>query len=86
MGTLEGFPNPPAKLRCQQSWQAPHAALSWEPWKGFPNPPAKLRCQQSWQAPHAAPMGTLGGFPNPPAKLRCQQSWQAPHAALSWEP
>jgi hypothetical protein len=25
MGTLGGFPSPPAKLRCQQSWQAPHA-------------------------------------------------------------
>src|SRR5664279_2353462 len=25
MGTLKGFPNPPATLRCQLSWQAPHA-------------------------------------------------------------
>jgi hypothetical protein len=25
MGTLGGFPNPPAVLRCQRSWQAPHA-------------------------------------------------------------
>ena len=25
MGTLGGFPNPPAMLRCQLSWQAPHA-------------------------------------------------------------
>src|ERR1019366_7705055 len=85
MGTLEGFPNPPAKLRCQQSWQAPHA-LPMGTLGGFPNPPAKLRCQQSWQAAHAALSWELWkGFPNPPAKLRCQQSWQAAHAALSWE-
>jgi len=25
MGTLGGFPNPPATLRCRQSRQAPHA-------------------------------------------------------------
>src|ERR1019366_6876488 len=85
MGTLEGFPNPPAKLRCQQSWQAPHS-LPMGTLGGFPNPPAKLRCQQSWQAAHAALSWELWkGFPNPPAKLRCQQSWQAAHAALSWE-
>ena len=41
MGTLDGFPNPPATLRCQLSWQAPHA-LSWEPWagSGSQTPPA----------------------------------------------
>jgi hypothetical protein len=54
METLEGFPNLPAMLRCQQSWQAPHALASlMETLEGFPNLPAMLRCQQSWQAPHA---------------------------------
>jgi hypothetical protein len=52
METLEGFPNLPAMLRCQQSWQALQAIVM-ETLEGFPNLPAMLRCQQSWQAPHA---------------------------------
>ena len=53
MGTLEGFPNPPATLRCRRSRQAPHATnppnTSQPPWKsstraaGVPRP-----CWLSW--------------------------------------
>jgi hypothetical protein len=51
MGTLKGFPNPPAMVRCQQSWQTPHAIIMGT-LKGFPNPPAMVRRRQSWKTPH----------------------------------
>ncbi len=79
MGTLRGFPNPPAMVRRRQSRRAPHAVMGTL--RGFPNPPAMVRRRQSRRAPHAV-MGTLRGFPNPPAMVRRRQSRRAPHAVM----
>src|SRR3954447_5116642 len=61
-GTLGGFPAPPAMVRGEQSWPAPHATESGT-LGGFPAPPAVVRGEQSSPAPHATGSGTLGGFP-----------------------
>jgi penicillin-insensitive murein endopeptidase len=53
MGTLGGFPNPPATLRHPQGGPAPHATISMGTLGGFPNPPATLRHPQGGRAPHA---------------------------------
>jgi FMN phosphatase YigB (HAD superfamily) len=53
MGTLGGFPNPPATLRSRRSRLAPHAIIEMGTLGGSPNPPATLRSRQSRLAPHA---------------------------------
>jgi len=53
MGTLRGFPNPPAMVRGEQSSPAPHAT-NMGTLRGFPNPPAMVRGEQSSPAPHAS--------------------------------
>ena len=52
MGTLRGFPCPPAMVRGEQSSPAPHG-LEIGTLEGFPNPPAMVRGEQSSPAPHA---------------------------------
>ena len=52
MGTLRGFPCPPAMVRGEQSSPAPHG-LEMGTLEGFPNPPAMVRGEQSSPAPHA---------------------------------
>jgi hypothetical protein len=53
MGTLEGFPNPPAMVRRRHSRRAPHATTFMGTLEGFPNPPAMVRRRHSRRAPHA---------------------------------
>jgi len=80
MGTLKGFPNPPAMVRRRQSRRAPHAIFMGT-LKGFPNPPAMV-------TPPAEPAGSpprlswepSKGCPKPPAMVRRRQSRRAPHA------
>jgi len=60
MGTLKGFPFPPAMVRSRQSRLAPHAT-DMGTLKGFPFPPAMVRSRQSRLAPHATDMGRLRG-------------------------
>jgi hypothetical protein len=81
MGTLKGFPYPPAMVRRRHSRRAPHATVMGT-LKGFPNPPAMVRRRHSRRAPHATVMGTLKGFPNPPAMVRRRHSRRAPQATM----
>src|SRR4051795_9014618 len=71
MGTLGGFPNPPATSYGEQS--SPPLTRSMGPLGGFPNPPATSSGEQS-SPPLTRSMGTLGGFPNPPATSSGEQS------------
>ena len=75
MGTLKGFPNPPATGSVEQSSPAPTRMMGTL--KGFPNPPATGSVEQSSPAPTRM-MGTLKGFPNPPATGSVEQSSPAP--------
>ena len=45
MGTLGGFPNPPAMVRAELSSAAPHAIVMGT-LGGFPNPPALWRSRK----------------------------------------
>ena len=98
MGTLEGFPNPPAMVRAELSSAAPHAFMGTL--EGFalhsaptthPASPALRAASPNPPAmvrtelSSAAPhafMGTLEGFPNPPAMVRADLSSAAPHAFM----
>ena len=64
MGTLKGFPNPPAMVRGEQSSPAPHPIVMGT-LKGFPNPPAMVRGEQSSPAPHASDLLPADISPSP---------------------
>src|ERR1017187_1941490 len=64
MGTLGGFPNPPALWLRRAKLASANAVMGTL--GGFPNPPA-LWLRRAKLASANAVMGTLGGFPNPPA-------------------
>ena len=61
MGTLGGFPNPPAMVRGEQSSPAPHATIFMGTLGGFPNPPAMVRGERSSPAPHATSEAEAAG-------------------------
>jgi len=94
MGTLKGFPNPPAMVRGEQSSPAPHAS-DMGTLKGFASPfgpppattprllPPSGTSGPAPSQPH--PLATLApsrsASPNPPAMVRGEQSSPAPHAS-----
>ena len=87
MGTLKGFPFPPATLRCRQSRQAPHAFVDGNP-ERVPIPsrdgaPATFRCRQSSPLPTRLLMGTFKGFARPRHTLPRTQTSQS-SGALPW--
>jgi hypothetical protein len=97
MGTLKGFPNPPATLRCRQSRQAPHASLVMETLGGFASPSAPanppclpprcpLRGLRDLHRPLPPSLASLApsrsASPNPPALwLRRARARAKPEAA-----
>ncbi len=61
MGTLKGFPNPPA-LWLRRAKPAYAYAGTMGTLKGFPNPPALWLRRAKPAYAYAGTMGTLGGF------------------------
>jgi hypothetical protein len=66
MGTLKGFPNPPAMVRRRQSRRAPHA-IYMGTLKGFASP---FGPPPATPTPLASPFGDFGTctFPTTPAR------------------
>ena len=64
MGTLKGFPNPPAKDSAGAS-PAPSTRIVMATRKGFPNPPAKDSAGASPAPSTRVRMRPLGGLPSP---------------------
>src|SRR6478735_7072951 len=80
MGTLEGFPNPPAMVRGEQKLADSPRVFTWEPSKGSQTLPRWYAASKARRLPTRFHMGTLEGFPNPPAMVRGEQSSPTPHA------